>query len=363
MATKEQIAANRKNAKKSTGPKSIPGKAKTKLNGLKHGLRAHQVVLPTEDPAAFQAHLDAWFDDWQPPTMARAQLVEDAAVAAWRKKRCVRVESQRLSQRVNETLARWHAKEQEAIDASVADLVKQPAQALRTLRSTRAGIVRLIQMWSAIAEACTPDGWDDVNAHHFQLLRLCGHFPAEPAVIGLRDASWRLYLRNAPDDMIDDDDPEPWDDATAESIAEQIRALTRQQIESYAPLHDELPDPTPWRHRQAEAEAFAPHRDDALLLHYEAQLSREFHRSLADLTRLTQSEADVVEEAETVDSPTEANLSEVDGALEVEDDSSEGSSAVEAAEGRPEEAETAIGEAVGPIAGTASGPEPALIRS
>ena len=63
MATREQIEANRKNAKKSTGPRDTD---RTRFNGLKHGLRAEQVVLPGEDPAAFRAEVEAWFDDWRP---------------------------------------------------------------------------------------------------------------------------------------------------------------------------------------------------------------------------------------------------------------------------------------------------------
>jgi len=40
MATDRQIAANRKNAQKSTGPKTPEGRAAVRLNGVKHGLTA-----------------------------------------------------------------------------------------------------------------------------------------------------------------------------------------------------------------------------------------------------------------------------------------------------------------------------------
>src|SRR4051794_5423883 len=40
MATAAQIEANRRNAQKSCGPKTDAGKAKTRLNALKHGGRA-----------------------------------------------------------------------------------------------------------------------------------------------------------------------------------------------------------------------------------------------------------------------------------------------------------------------------------
>ncbi len=48
MATEKQIAANRRNAQKSTGPKSDAGKAKAKFNALKHGMTADTAVLPSK---------------------------------------------------------------------------------------------------------------------------------------------------------------------------------------------------------------------------------------------------------------------------------------------------------------------------
>ena len=142
MATPRQIAANGRNGKRG-GPKTSAGKSKTKLNGLKHGLRSQEVVLPTEDPDEFRAHLDAWMDDWKPTTMARAQLVEDAAVAAWRKRRCAHVEAERLAQRVRGGRVAYDRLIEADVAAHVARLADHPAEALRALRATRAGVARL----------------------------------------------------------------------------------------------------------------------------------------------------------------------------------------------------------------------------
>ncbi|MET4221764.1 uncharacterized protein (UPF0335 family) [Bradyrhizobium sp. LB14.3] len=40
MASDKQIAANRRNAARSTGPRSLPGKARSSRNALRHGLAA-----------------------------------------------------------------------------------------------------------------------------------------------------------------------------------------------------------------------------------------------------------------------------------------------------------------------------------
>jgi hypothetical protein len=54
MATKAQTEASRRNAQKSTGPKTLSGKGSASKNSLRHGLTAKQLVLwPTDEPKAW----------------------------------------------------------------------------------------------------------------------------------------------------------------------------------------------------------------------------------------------------------------------------------------------------------------------
>jgi hypothetical protein len=53
MSSEKQIAANRANAQKSTGPRTPEGKAVVSLNSLTHGIRCSRVVLPGDDEAEF----------------------------------------------------------------------------------------------------------------------------------------------------------------------------------------------------------------------------------------------------------------------------------------------------------------------
>src|SRR5947199_2589609 len=92
MASPEQIKANRMNAKHSTGPHRTE---RSRFNGLKHGLRAEQTVIPGEDPAAFDAELEGWRDDWRPTTHTAFALCERAAAANWKLRRATRVEGAR----------------------------------------------------------------------------------------------------------------------------------------------------------------------------------------------------------------------------------------------------------------------------
>ena len=55
MATHKQIAANRANAKRSTGPKTKKGKLRSSMNAWRHGLSAKAVVADGENLAEFEA--------------------------------------------------------------------------------------------------------------------------------------------------------------------------------------------------------------------------------------------------------------------------------------------------------------------
>ncbi len=49
MTSEKQIRANRRNALKSTGPKTPEGKATVRLNARTHGLRSQEILFPGED--------------------------------------------------------------------------------------------------------------------------------------------------------------------------------------------------------------------------------------------------------------------------------------------------------------------------
>ena len=48
MASPAQILANRENAQRSSGPKTVEGKQAAGRNSLRHGLTGAQIVIPGE---------------------------------------------------------------------------------------------------------------------------------------------------------------------------------------------------------------------------------------------------------------------------------------------------------------------------
>ena len=139
------------------------------------------------------------------------------------------------------------------------------------------------------------------------------------------EASWRILLAN--DEELDDEELEPYTPAEAAAAAAVIRKFALGRSEALHEHRRSLPDDSAARDAQAELDAFDPRPEDAPLLRYEGQLSRQFHKALGDLVKLTKSGDDLVEgleeEADEEDAPTEANLAEVAVDEGVEGDSSE----------------------------------------
>ena len=319
MATQAQIDANRRNAQKSTGPKSRPGKDKTRFNGLKHGLRAEQVVLPGEDPAEFAAELKGWSDDWNPASHTRAVLCERAAASSWRLRRSVRVEADRLRGLAEAAAERFDAGRREALDGAFDLFETDPRAALARLRSDVDGVDRLIAWWDVLDATLEegPAAWD--FGSHARLMVLLGHVPdADPAESGpLPLASARLLVANDPGAFPLAAGPlagEEAEDAIAEllGLADDMRAELRR-------ARKRLEDPAVLRQRAIGAARVDSSKEAVLLHRYEMSHDRSLRATLKDLMALAKSGADLVERPEEVtepavaadvdDAPTEANSS------------------------------------------------------
>ena len=75
--SRERPAANRANAKKSTGPRTATGKATSSRNALKHGLSAPHTFLESECQTAFHTFKDELEQEFQPRTVLQRLLFND----------------------------------------------------------------------------------------------------------------------------------------------------------------------------------------------------------------------------------------------------------------------------------------------
>src|SRR5215211_2959763 len=105
MTSKKQIEANRRNALKSTGPKTPEGKASARLNATKHGLLSQEVLLPGEDEEALNELGERLRAELQPVGEMENLLVERIIDATWRLRRLSRVEAGIFTWELYEELA------------------------------------------------------------------------------------------------------------------------------------------------------------------------------------------------------------------------------------------------------------------
>jgi len=96
MTSKKQIEANRRNAKKSTGPKTEEGKAKSSMNALKHGLTSQRVWLNEEEKKDFHGFRLGLVDELEPWGSLETQFVCRIAAQMWRLARVPGIETELL---------------------------------------------------------------------------------------------------------------------------------------------------------------------------------------------------------------------------------------------------------------------------
>src|ERR1044072_4460350 len=76
MATENQIAANRRNAQHSTGPRSVEGKARSSRNALKTGLYCPGIIIGKESPVQLIQLEAAYTAEYAPATPTERALVD-----------------------------------------------------------------------------------------------------------------------------------------------------------------------------------------------------------------------------------------------------------------------------------------------
>jgi hypothetical protein len=102
MPSLKQTEANRLNAKKSTGPRTPAGKAKSRFNALKAGIDAGAEAIPGEDADQLRALRDDYYDRFTPDRPEEYALVDSLIAADWLLRRLRTIEGQLWKQGVAE---------------------------------------------------------------------------------------------------------------------------------------------------------------------------------------------------------------------------------------------------------------------
>jgi hypothetical protein len=92
-ATQKQIDANRRNSRKSTGPKSPEGKVRASLNGWRHGLTGQVLTMAREDRDAFETFARELRQAYFPVGALETQIAQSLAEDEWRLSRARAIEN------------------------------------------------------------------------------------------------------------------------------------------------------------------------------------------------------------------------------------------------------------------------------
>ena len=93
MASAKQLAANRANSQKSTGPRTELGKRIARMNSTTHGLSGHAVLKTPEEDATYKAYYHRLMPDLSPANAIEHDFAERIVYDSWRVHRASAIES------------------------------------------------------------------------------------------------------------------------------------------------------------------------------------------------------------------------------------------------------------------------------
>ena len=93
MTSYRQIEANRRNALKSTGPRTDAGKEQSRRNAVRHGLTAETVIGLLEDAGDYRQFEAAVIGDYDAQSAVERELVLRLASLLWRLRRATKIET------------------------------------------------------------------------------------------------------------------------------------------------------------------------------------------------------------------------------------------------------------------------------
>ena len=148
MPTDKQRAANKRNAQKSTGPRTDEGKKRSAANAIRHGLFAKDYTMTPEEKIDKERLLDAYIGHFHPQDPITLDLIEELAMAKIRQKRAWALEAALLKIEMRRQ-QEAHEKDypDEDMDGRIALCVEWLADESRTLETLRRYEGQLHRAW------------------------------------------------------------------------------------------------------------------------------------------------------------------------------------------------------------------------
>src|ERR1700732_2977582 len=154
MIPAKQLAANRNNAQKSTGPKTVEGRQRSRMNALRHGLTGQVTTMTEEDRAAHNQFSQALIKSLAPEGAMEIQLAQRVATDSWRLNRISAIEDNLFALGLHQNAGQL-CPEQPQIDAALttARVFTQESHQLQLLTLYEQRLNRAIEKNLALLES------------------------------------------------------------------------------------------------------------------------------------------------------------------------------------------------------------------
>ena len=299
MATEAQIAANRANATRSTGPKTDAGKAASRRNALVHGLAGDGVVLPDELGDELDRRLASWGEALRPADDVEAFLVRSAAVESVKYDHATRHRFAAVAHRLRHAEADWDAARRREVDYLVDRLAvaADPGPIVRALRDSAEGCAWMIGQWRVL-DAMADDSGRWFAPHLALALTLVGE--QKDADASRPEARRWTELKGAIEPvprlerMLDREDLTAEEEAEVDAYAvaitagiKALRAAIAEEVARLTALRSDLEETLDGPDRaEAGRRALFDAKEDMPLRRYETASLREVSRALDQLAKL-----------------------------------------------------------------------------
>ncbi len=318
--SERKILANRRNALRSTGPKTERGKRAVSRNAIKHGFLAREVVITAGDGEEsleeFHALVENLGNSYKPVGVVEETLVQTIATALWRKARVIRAENGEIrkqldtlrvdralrdSDRVNLTLAvsnlelGFFSREKAADKTPLMEQWAALQGHQTTLREHGSGLVYL--------RALLENAKAEMASNGYLSEKTCADIFCE---FGFWDYLFALHCSHARAPAAKTEDR--LSEKVVDRQTEQERAYTTALIEERLTRISDFKGYALERENlavDAEARSFSLPTAGATdkILRYEAHLDRQLYRAMDQLERLQRQRA-----GENVPPPVNINL-------------------------------------------------------
>ncbi len=188
-----QSHASKQNGKRSRGPTSPEGKARSALSAKNSGLRAQTIALDHEPPQ-YGERCDQWHDFYQPQSPAALHYTNECARASLLSDRCAEYRQAELQKQVREEERTWNRKQQRRLRYLMAKIKTSPGETVGQLKKFGRGVGFLFDSFEGLIDEVRTWGHLPPNLAEIAL-RVCG-CTSEPASIRDNPLAYAIQVNN-----------------------------------------------------------------------------------------------------------------------------------------------------------------------